>query len=146
MMFKIIPFVLLLAIVAVSCSKEADQAAPQETPVNRQVVFSVYAARDYSAPTFRQIETSLTLTAGVMNIETGMFTKTWDTVITRSILDFPLEEQALTIEKSIPLRLNKERVQVAHSIRYNNNGQLSQTANFETLPVDQLRHLKKIGL
>jgi hypothetical protein len=146
MMSKIIPFVLLLAIVAVSCSKEADQAAPQETPVNRQVVFSVYAARDYSAPTFRQIETSLTLTAGVMNIETGMFTKTWDTVLTRNLVDFPTLEQSISIEKTVPVRLNKEKVQVAYAIRYNNNGQLSQSANFETLPVDQLRHLKKIGL
>ncbi|MBU7578175.1 MAG: hypothetical protein KAF40_08955, partial [Flavihumibacter sp.] len=117
-----------------------------EAPVNRQVVFSIYAAGDYSAPSFRQVETAVTLTAGVINIETGVFTKTWDTVISRPILDFPVEEQAVTIEKSIPLRLNKERLQVAHSIRYNNNGQLSQTANFETVPSDQVRHLKIIGL
>lgn len=140
------PFVLLLVGSAIGCSKEEAQVEPVESPVNRQVVFSIYAAGDYSAPSFRQVETAVTLTAGVINIETGMFTKTWDTLISRPILDFPVEEQAVTIEKSIPLRLNKERLQVAHSIRYNNNGQLSQTANFETVPSDQLRHLKKIGL
>ena len=145
-MLKIIAFVLVLVLSAIGCSKDSDLVEPVEIPVNRQVVFSVYAAGDYSAPTFRQVETSLTLTAGVINIETGTFTKTWDTVITRPILDFPVEEQALTIEKSIPIRVNKESVQVAHSIRYNNNGQLSQTASFETLPANQLRHLKKIGL
>lgn len=145
-MLKIIAFVLVVALSAIVCSKDSDLVEPVEIPVNRQVVFSVYAAGDYSAPTFRHVETSLTLTARVLNIETGMFTQKWDTVITRPILDFPLEEQAISIEKSIPLRLNKERVQVAHSIRYNNNGQLSQTANFETLPSDQVRHLKKIGL
>lgn len=103
-MLKIIAFVLVLAVSAIGCSKDSDLEEPVEIPVNRQVVFSVYAAGDYSAPTFRQVETSLTLTAGVI------------------------------------------RLQVAHSIRYNNNGQLSQTANFETLPSDQVRHLKKIVL
>lgn len=145
-MYKMVIVVSLLAVGIVGCSREVEVAASREEPVKTQIEFSIYAANDYSTPEYQQVEASLTLTAGVIDIETGAFIKKWDTLITRNLVDFPDLEQSITIEKSIPLRLNKERLQVAHSIRYNNNGQLSQTANFETLPSDQVRHLKKIGL
>lgn len=145
-MHKMVLVVSLLAVAMGGCSREVEVAASKEEPVETQIEFSVYAAKDYSTPEYQQVEASLTLTAGVIDIETGAFIKKWDTLIIRNLVDFPVLEQSISIEKSIPLRLNKERLQVAHSIRYNNNGQLSQTANFETLPSGQVRHLKKIGL
>lgn len=136
----------MAAFLLASCSKDFEPETVLNQPVEKKVIYQVYATKDYSLANFDKLQTSVTLTVGAVAVKTGAFTKIWDTVIDGHIRTFPRFDQKIQIEKTFALIESEEQLQVAKSVRYNDNGQIFQTASFEPIPAGTNIFLMGVGL
>lgn len=129
-----------------SCTKDPEKLSVLEKPVEKKVVFQVFATKDYSPALFDKVQTTVTLTLGAIANKTGTFTKIWDTTLNGHIRTFPQFDQKIQIEKTFTLVESAEKLQVAKSVRYDDNGQIQQSASFEPIPTGTNIFLMGVGL
>jgi len=116
------------AMLLVSCKKE-ETKAPAETPIQKEVTYHIFAARDYSAPIYQNVKADLRLQIQVIDYKTGASRLVWDsTFSTRKLTDFPLYDNKLVIKKTIPVMNSHEKLNGAYSVRYDNEGLIQQVA------------------
>lgn len=121
-----------------SCRKKALQSIRTDPPVQKNVWFEIYSAKDYSAPTYENVQVSLTLTAGVLSKQTGLFSKIWDTTIVNKLNIFPAASQPIRIEKMVRVYEKDQILQLSKGVRYVQNELISQRARIEPVPTGTL--------
>jgi hypothetical protein len=118
----------LILFSAFACKKN-QTSPPSEAPVLKEVEYRVFAARDYSAPIYQDVSTDLRLQVRIINYRTGEMRLVWDSVFSnRKINDFPQSADAIVIKKMFPVMDSYEKLNGSYSVRYNNNGNISQHA------------------
>lgn len=136
----------MASLLLASCTKDPAPELVLEKPVEKKVIYQVYAAKDYSPAIFDKVQTMVTLTVGAVANKTGAFTKIWDTTINGHIRTFPQFGQKIQIEKTFTLIESVEKLQVAKSVRFDDNGQIQQSASFEPIPTGTNIFLMGVGL
>lgn len=136
----------LVFVAAILSSCEKTEQSEPVAPVEKTVKYKIFAAEDYSAPVYSNVQATVTLSIGIAPNSTGVFTKIWDTVIAKPIREFPSIQQAIAVEKKFKVKEIAEQLQVAYSIRYDDNGQITQSSHFEGLASGINSILKEIDL
>ena len=123
--------ILLVSVVSLSsfaCQKE-NASPPVETPEQKTVAYHIFAAKDYSAPVYQNVNADLRLQVHVIDYKTGAMRLVWDsTFSTRKLIAFPSFDNKLVITKSFPVMNSHEKLNGAYSVRYNDNGLIKQEA------------------
>ncbi len=145
-MIRSICFALCAGLLLTSCTKDPIRQVTVSPPVEKKVVYQVFAAKDYSHPIYDNVQATVTLTVGAVDNKTGNFTKLWDTAMNGHLRSFPLSTQKIQVEKTFTLVESAEKLQLAYAIRYNDNGQINQTASFEPVPAGTNRFLMSVDL
>jgi hypothetical protein len=118
----------LFALIVIACKKEKTPLLP-ETPEMKEVEYRVFAARDYSDPVFQSIDVDLRLQVRIINYKTGDTKLVWDSVFsTRKLTDFPPSAGATIVKKNFPVLNSHEKLNGSYSVRYTDNGMISQEA------------------
>lgn len=109
-----------------SCKKEK-VPPPAEIPIQKEVTYHIFAAKDYSAPTYQNIKADLRLQVRIIDYKTGEMKLVWDsTFSTRKITAFPSYDNKLVIKKVIPIRDSHEKLNGSYSVRYDVDGYIKQ--------------------
>lgn len=136
----------MLLLLLASCAKDPAPVPVLEKPVEKKVIYQVFANKDYSPAIYDKVQTSVTLTVGAVANKTGAFTKVWDTTLNGHIRTFPKFDQKIQIEKTFALIESVEKLQVAKSVRFDDNGKIQQSASFEPVPTGSNIFLMGVGL
>jgi hypothetical protein len=129
-----------------ACSKRPVETAI-ESPVDKKVIFTIYAAKDYSAPAYDNTTASLHLNVSAVSTKTGVSTPVWDTAYgVKDIRSFPQADQKWQVEKVFSLIQSIEKLTVAFAIDYDNNGVKQSSAGFETIPAQTHTFLQEVRL
>ena len=119
---------IFFALVVFACKKEKTPLPP-ETPEVKEVRYRVFAARDYSDPAFQNVNVDLRLQVRIINYKTGDTKLVWDSVFsTRKLTDFPPSAGATIVKKNFPVLNSHEKLNGSYSVRYTDNGMISQEA------------------
>lgn len=123
-MAKFIPLVILIGFFA--CTKKRPQPAP-ETAVTKKVEYHIFAAKDYSHPIYANIKADLRLQIRKINYKTGETELLWDSAFaTKNITNFPQYANKIMIQKFYPVFESKEKLNGSYSVKYNDDGHISQ--------------------
>jgi hypothetical protein len=132
-MTKSIAHLFFAGVLFTGCTKEPGNEIAEVAPVNKKMIFQVFAGKDYSATTYDNTQTNLTLNIVSINLKTGATTQLWDTTLNGDLRSFPPATQKIQFEKVFGVKENESQLHVAYSVRYNQNGLIQQTAKFESI-------------
>lgn len=125
-MRKLVPVFIVVALL--SCSKKNHEPVP-ENPVTKKIEYHIFAAKDYSSPVYAKIKADLRLQIRKINFKTGETQLLWDSVfITRNITDFPQYVNKIIVEKFYAVYESKEKLNGSYSVKYDDDGYISQEA------------------
>jgi hypothetical protein len=123
-MTKLVPLIILIG--SFACTKKRPQPAP-ETAASKKVEYHIFAAKDYSHPSYANIKANLRLQIRKINYKTGEMELLWDSVFAaKNITDFPQYANKIIIQKFYPVYESKEKLNGSYSVKYDDNGFISQ--------------------
>jgi hypothetical protein len=118
-----------------------------DVPVDKKVVYDIFAAKDYSASIYDHVTASLHLNVSAENLNTGVSTPVWDTAFgLKDIRSFPQMDKKWQVEKVFPILQSIEKLTVAYTISYDCSGLPQQVARFETVPKESNSFLMSVDL
>jgi hypothetical protein len=125
---KIVSGLLLLLILA-ACKQEKPVREP-ETPQQKKAVFEIFAARNYTGTLVEKVKAELRLQVRIINYQTGEQKLVWDSICPmRSIAEFPLYDNRLTVEKSYPVLNSHQKLNASYSINYRDRNTINQAGS-----------------
>ncbi len=125
-----------IAFLLVCCTKDPVEQIPEKA-VSKAVEFRIAQSKDYSPAVYDGVQAELKLTLSKQNLQTGINTIVWDTIISkRAIRLYPGMVNQLVITKIIDgIYESKESLRVSQVISYSDaNNQVYQQGWGEDIP------------
>ena len=128
-MRRLIPLLIGITTVVVSCSKDPFVNATPEVPVDKKVAFEVFTQKDYSEAFYDNALAEVHLSIAKTGFKDNKTTIVWDTTYNfRQFKYYPQLQQKISIEKNVQHYENSEELLLSTVVRYNFNGYLSMEA------------------
>jgi len=110
----------------IACSKKPP-VPTAENPVVKKIEYHIFAAKDYTAPIYANVKADVRLQIRRMNFKTGDVELLWDSSFaSKNITDFPQYVNKIIVEKFYPVFESKEKLNGSVSVKYNQDGYISQ--------------------
>lgn len=117
----------LLLIVLLTACKQEKPTPPVETPQQKEVIYEIFAARNYAGTQVENINAELRLQMRIINYQTGEQKLVWDSLLpVRRIADFPLFDNKIIVQKTYPVLNSHQKLNGSFSVIYRDGEIISQ--------------------
>ena len=124
---KIVAAFLLLSFFAF-CKQ--DKPFLPESPQQKKTVYEIFAARNYNGTLVENVKAELRLQMRIINYQTGEQKLVWDSILpVRRIADFPLYDNRIIVERSLPVLNSHQKLNGSYSIIYREGQTINQVGS-----------------
>lgn len=143
-MIKLLPVCMVIGLIA--CNKKPPVSTP-ENPVVKKIEYHIFAAKDYTAPIYANVKADVRLQIRRINYKTGDMELLWDSSFTsKNITDFPQYANKIIVQKFYPVVESKEKLNGSVSVKYDQDGYISQEGWAEDVVTGEMSKLLEADL